>query len=1050
MADLLSPNLAIGASAGSGKTFALAHRYIGLLLRGAPPEKIVALTFSRKAAGEILDAIVGYLIRAASCERTAREVGERVGQELDRRRAAGLLRLLLGRLHRLQTGTLDSFAGRVLRSFPLELGAGAECRILDSNEADHRLVLLAALRRYLAELAPATRAAFFTAFRRASFGDAPRTFTDTLLAFVEACHGLYLDHPDAACWGFGDHLWPRPPGWRSAPPPTAEQCQRFLDLVRGLDLPDKVDNAFARFCQALLEWSPAVAPDQGLAYILDRLPDDTLVASRGILRLHRRKVELDGEAWALLQGFVGWMLGREVAAQDERLRAIHAIMAGYEEVYDRYVRRQGLLTFDDVHRLVRAGLRRGGMAERIAFRLDARFDHWLLDEFQDTSRLQWQALQPLADECIQDPGRTFFYVGDVKQAIYAWRRGDARIFGEILDHYGSFDRLDLDVSHRSVRPVVEAVNQVFGGVAGMDGLPGEAVRRWQEEWRPHRSALDPAEGGGVLLLEVACRSSGRGASRGEAERFHAVGGLLRRIDPVRRGLSAAVLVRANKTASGLVAFLRQACPEVPVRLEGVGRIDDTPLLPVLLALVRFAFHPGDGLSRGLLATSPLAARLQEMGYEVAASRVRRRIASHGFRACLEEWAAHLPLDDFARHRLAELLLAADRFDLAGHRDADAFVAAMRAHTSRQEGGADAVRVMTVHQAKGLGFDVVVLPELQGWQMDRVEPAVARRWQGCCVGQVHRAFVRFDPVLSAMHEAVRAEAAYEALCLLYVAMTRAKRGLYLVTATPPKSSVVRDYAVLLRHTLGRQALEGGGRPCQLDGIAATELFAAGDPDWYAALPAAADRGQDISSPPAWRPRPVGRGPQPVAPSSAGEERLRVADLLGPAVEARLGLGEAVHHLFERVDWLDEIGDLDRFLDAWRQEAPFSAEILDRAAAHFRRAVAMAEIAAVLQRPSAPVSLWRERAFDVVVAGRRIRGAFDRVEIHGPRERPVAARILDYKTNRLAGEQEIRAACDHYRPQLLLYRQALAALLRLPGERIACTLVFTHCGAVRDLE
>ena len=69
------------------------------------------------------------------------------------------------------------------------------------------------------------------------------------------------------------------------------------------------------------------------------------------------------------------------------------------------------------------------------FRLDSSFDHWLLDEFRDTSRLQWQALRDLVDEIIQsDSGRrSFFYVGDTKQAIYSWRGGDPRLFDEVSD-----------------------------------------------------------------------------------------------------------------------------------------------------------------------------------------------------------------------------------------------------------------------------------------------------------------------------------------------------------------------------------------------------------------------------------------------------------------------------------------------------------------------------------------------------------------------------------------------------------------------------------------
>ena len=92
-----------------------------------------------------------------------------------------------------------------------------------------------------------------------------------------------------------------------------------------------------------------------------------------------------------------------------------------------------------------------------------RIDHWLLDEFQDTSRLQWQALGDLVDEVIQsDSGRrSFFYVGDTKQAIYSWRGGDPRLFNEVADFYNASGtgRIDtseaLDISFRSAPEILD-------------------------------------------------------------------------------------------------------------------------------------------------------------------------------------------------------------------------------------------------------------------------------------------------------------------------------------------------------------------------------------------------------------------------------------------------------------------------------------------------------------------------------------------------------------------------------------------------------------------
>ena len=183
-----------------------------------------------------------------------------------------------------------------------------------------------------------------------------------------------------------------------------------------------------------------------------------------------------------------------------------AVLRGYDEVYDQVVRRAGRLTFADVQRLLRPDtpdgarrLTRDAAAEArlfIDWRLDAQIDHWLLDEFQDTSFGQWSVLRNLIDEAVQDPmaARSFFYVGDVKQAIFAWREGDSRLFREIFDHYnsmapGTITEERLDRSWRSGPAVITMVNRVFGDVAAIRGLvPPDAAVRWSGEWRAHTSA----------------------------------------------------------------------------------------------------------------------------------------------------------------------------------------------------------------------------------------------------------------------------------------------------------------------------------------------------------------------------------------------------------------------------------------------------------------------------------------------------------------------------------------------------------------------------------
>ena len=131
------PHRLLLASAGSGKTYRLTNRFIQILARDPDPapERIVALTFTRKAAGEFLDSILRKLAGASLDADRAGELGEKIGaKDFDRAEALELLRLLAGRLDRLGLGTLDSFFARLVGAFPFELGLAGGFRIVDGHE----------------------------------------------------------------------------------------------------------------------------------------------------------------------------------------------------------------------------------------------------------------------------------------------------------------------------------------------------------------------------------------------------------------------------------------------------------------------------------------------------------------------------------------------------------------------------------------------------------------------------------------------------------------------------------------------------------------------------------------------------------------------------------------------------------------------------------------------------------------------------------------------------------------------------------------------------
>ncbi len=420
----------------------------------------------------------------------------------------------------------------------------------------------------------------------------------------------------------------------------------------------------------------------------------------------------------------------------------------------------------------------------------------------------------------------------------------------------------------------------------------------------------------------------------------------------------------------------------------------------------------------------------------------------GVRACLEHWSGFLPLDDFGRGRLTRLLFAADRFDAAGGTDFGEFRRFLEEYEFRESSQAGAVRVMTIHQAKGLGFDVVLLPDLQTGSLDKTDIPLLARVNGGLMGLPRRDVARLDPHLRLVLEEYRAAAAYDSLCTLYVALTRAKKALYVISSFPGKSATSLTTAALIKQQLTGDPKATDGADTELDGIPATVLFQKGNEAWYEAL-APQSETIDYREPPQWRPAVTPLRTRSLAPSAAGEQGVNAASILAGENEASLQLGIAVHALFEEVEWTEN-SDVKKVVDRCLRQNPFPPSLAGRAVEHFRRAMAGAEVRKALARPAGTVILWREKAFDVDLGGRWITGVFDRVVISGEPGPSRRAVILDYKTNQVETEEEIAAAAAHYRPQLSLYREALAALLDMPAVAITTRLVFTGPGRVVEVD
>jgi ATP-dependent exoDNAse (exonuclease V) beta subunit len=1027
------------ASAGSGKTYALTSRYVSLLARGAPPERIAALTFTRKAAGEFFDEILGKLAQAAADPGFAGRLGAEIdAPELRSEDFGRMLRGVVDAMPRLNLGTLDSFFARVVRAFPLELGLGGDFEILPEQTA--RLKRRAALRQLFAagpEGPPeAARRDFIEAFKRATFGAEEKRLGPRLDAFIEDHVEDYLAAPDGRAWGQPKRIWPLGSPWLAAVSGRVDAARTLKAALPWSALTEGQNRRWREFFAELPDWQPGAPLPKPVSYILKNGLDEWPEVAE--MFVEKKRLTLPPGARDALKRLMAALVGAEIGRRIEMTRGLFAILRKFEDVYDAEVRRAGQLTFSDLQRLLLPDVpggapplsRRPGDDSRlfIDWRLDAQIDHWLLDEFQDTSFGQWSVLRNLIDEAVQDTSgmRSFFYVGDAKQAIFTWRGGDPRLFREIFNHYNAAGsgkiRADRRIrSFRSGPAVIAMVNRVFGATEALRRLfPGAAVARWSEEWRDHET--EKPQLGGYAELSSAEDEDGR---------FAATLRILRKADPLGRGLEVAVLVRKNDTATALADYLRREGD-----LRAVAESDrcaglDNPLGAALLALFKAAAHPGDVAAREHVKMTPVFSVLREEGIaerDALTLRLLGQIHTEGFERTMASWLGLIepwlaPDDRFSRERGRQLVDAAREFDATGSRSVAEFAEFAEHRTVRDTESAGVVRVMTVHKAKGLGFDLVILPDLEGRTLaEGIKGLAIRRAADRSVEWVlqypSRIFWERDLALAEHGAEAEADACYENLCLLYVAMTRAKRALYVVTE-PVGKSKSPNFPRLLQETLGA-------------------AWSDGDESWHEKVPApGADREPALAPPtidsalapraprrPAVRPSQSGAGVVVDAASLFTLERKRASDF-----------GAAVHALLAEVEWCESPADAERFETAWRTRG-----IGDEAAAALAglRAPGFARVWA---HPAGSAEVWRERLFEAVLDGAWVTGVFDRVVVaRDGSGRAIGAGVFDFKTDRIAGSEDRSKAEVRHAPQLDLYRRAAAVLLGLAPGAVTAEIVF----------
>ncbi|MEM9800012.1 MAG: UvrD-helicase domain-containing protein [Planctomycetota bacterium] len=1055
-AERAAPHQLLLASAGTGKTFRLANHFAGLLLGGVDPRRVLATTFTRKAAGEIQGRVLarlaegvredadGAAARAMLLEATQRFDPTRKGVTAEDCRAT--LTGLVRRIERLQVRTLDAFFVRLAQLFAMELAIAPEWRVAD--EVEEARLVAEGVARVVEDLGDAERLELLRAIAR---GGASRKAQSALQAAVEEGDEIARDAEDGA-WG------------RLEPLDGVDDAavQRAAAFLAAFDVPKTKGGEPKKHWKNAIDGLLAIVGD-GTGPIPIDVVDSGLVKKVLANEATYDSVEIDeGLARA-----IGAIVARasQGAIEDVRARnAATAVFLGrYADADARLRAESGAYRFSDFPRALEDGPARTGRDEwttELGFRLDARLDHLLLDEFQDTSPSQWRLLLPLASEVLSDGTgeRSFFCVGDVKQSIYGWRGGEPRLLGRMARRHPVLQPEELTKSYRSSPIVLDLVNRAFAGLAdrrcfaraGNEAARDAAVE-WAEGFAPHASAREDL-GGEARIWQV--RPFSRSA--GESELEPAIRFAVERVTELaaeRPNASIAILVRNRKEIPRLRFLLGREGIEASD--EGGNALTDSLGVRWVIGLLHLADHPLDGVAALQVARSPFGERYglapDEMGTPpgrvaavLAARTVRARLSEVGYGAFCEEHAAELAegasaWDARRLEQLVDLALAHDA--RAGLRPID-FVDLVR--TLRVPDPARArVQVMTIHASKGLEFDVVVLPELgrridisvDGIAVDRESevdrPRLATTVPKSAIAQQH-------PTLARLVADEQRRITTDALSSLYVALTRAIHGLELILTGPPKSNVALSPASIVGEAFGADLV--GAWPHEEDAVLVWE-DARSNATW-------AERERDEDPAPPFAERALvlragrsGRESVEVrAPSAKAAGTARSAEaLLASTAGDAARLGTLVHALFEDFTWTeDETRTDEQLVRAAERLAPETPMLAREAASRFRTALASPGLAELFSKPPGDADVATERTFDVDGGeGFRWRGTIDRVVLHLQDERVVRADVIDFKTDAAEREADVVEA---HAEQIEVYRDAIGALYGLDHDAIRCAIAW----------
>ncbi len=728
--------MALKASAGSGKTFALSVRFLALLFKGANPSEILTLTFTKKATAEMKERILDYLkiLQKENLESKEKSHKENILKELEEKYGLdpSLVQNSAQKIYQrflnaeIRISTIDAFFQSILRKFCWFVGLSANFEVNEDTKA-HQQQLDASFLSALNSEQLEELSVFIT--QCLSHNSYTSDSILKLLRFLR--NKLYLFDPNKREPAFDEE------GFLEKLRSLKKQIQNTETARDTAKTAIKCDD-FRGFLNSSLTWLEKKSEYRFFKKLKNEIP------------------ALERECEAIENDLKSYYEARETALFKKFPKFI--------QLYDKATSKIQALDFDAIKDKVHALL--SGYEEMPAeffyFRLDSKIAHILIDEFQDTSLNDYKILAPFIDEIKAGIGqakwhRSVFFVGDVKQSIYAFRGGFSSLFESVSK---GFYHDNLEFNHRSSPLIIHYVNTIFKKAYQ------NSSTAYLEQKYPETSRNKHATDGYVkvslvanekeLLLEQILQ---------EAQNLLEHG-----IEPK----DITILCAANKDALEIKNYLQENLSEIRPSTESSAQLSQFVESKIIKNALEYALAEEEYKPFYKHSVLKLAGYLHDDA-----------IALFGFNPKKESVAGFV----WKVMELFELYTECAQICLElalGCEDADEFLEKLEAKKIASFNSKGA-QIMTIHKSKGMQFPYVIVCERLGKPKNDSDKFL-EEYEGTELKRLYYRMKNREVVDKDYARALEKEKAakdHEEINVYYVAFTRAELGLVVVAKDKDK-------------------------------------------------------------------------------------------------------------------------------------------------------------------------------------------------------------------------------------------------------------------------